>query len=106
MIGKLLREGQMKLQEVGIGRFLESTAETCSTVRINRQYLDSLTIEMRVIDAVTASTEMNLFGKSFATPVMTGAMSGLGSICANPMVEIAKGVLAAGAVNWVGIGEK
>jgi len=105
MIGKLLAEGQAKLQELAIGPFLASSAETGSGVRLNRQYLDSLTIELRIIDAKPASTEMNLFGKAFTTPVMTGALSGLGAVYANPLAETAKGVLAAGAVNWVGIGE-
>lgn len=105
MIGKLLAEGQAKLQDTALGNFLGASAETGNGIRLNRQYLDSLTIEMRVIDAIPASTEMNLFGRSFATPIMTGAMSGIAAICTNPLVETAKGVLSAGAVNWVGIGE-
>jgi 4-hydroxymandelate oxidase len=105
VIGKLLTEGQAKLQESRLGQFLGGGAETSNVIRINRQYIDSLTIEIRALDAVTASTEMNLFGKNFATPIMTGALSGIGGICPNPMVEIAKGILAAGAINWVGIGE-
>lgn len=50
------------------------------------EYLDSLSIEMRVIDSVEASMEMKLFGEAFSTPVMVAALSGLGK----GMVDIAK----------------
>ncbi len=105
MIGKLLAEGTAKLKEIGLGNYADKGAETGSTLRITRQYMDSLTIEARVIDSVEASTKWELFGGAFDTPVMTGALSGLGAICPNPMVEIAKGAKAAGAVMWVGIGK-
>ncbi|HEY3423912.1 MAG TPA: alpha-hydroxy acid oxidase [Negativicutes bacterium] len=105
MIGKLLTEGTNKLKELGIGNFAENGAETGSTIKISRQYIDSLTIEVRAIDAVEASTEMTLFGEVFTTPVMTAALSHLGAICPNPMVEVAKGAKAAGAAMWVGIGD-
>lgn len=105
VIGKLLVEGYNKLQELGIGNYAEKGTETGNVLRLNRNYIDSLTIEIRTIDAVPASTEMTLFGQTFATPVMTAALSGLGAICPNPMVEMAKGAAAAGAAMWVGIGE-
>lgn len=105
MIGKLLAEGASKLKELGRGNFKENGAETGSSPRITRQYIDSLTIEIRAIDSVEASTEMKLFGEVFATPVMTAPLSGLGGIWPNPMVEVAQGAKAAGAVMWVGIGD-
>lgn len=103
MIGKLLAEGASKMKELGLN-FAENGAETSSSLKITRQYMDSLTIEIRAIDSVEASTEMKLFGEVFATPVMTAALSGLGAFCPNPMVEVAKGAQAAGAVMWGGIG--
>lgn len=105
MIGKLLTEGAGKLKELGLGNLKENGAETGSSSRITHQYIDSLTIEIRAIDSVEAATQMSLFGDVFDTPVMTAALSGLGAICPNPMVEVAKGAKAAGAVMWVGIGE-
>lgn len=105
MIGKLLIEGNNKLRELGLGGSLNTGAHTGSVLKITRDYLDSLTIETRVIDSVRASTEMMLFGETFATPVMTAPLSSLGAICPNPMVELAKGARDAGAVMWVGIGE-
>jgi len=104
MIGALLAEGYAKLEEKGID--YRRGAETGSALDINRRYLDSLTIEMRVIDAAEASTEMRLFGHTFATPVMVGALSSLRGLCADPMVEVAKAALAANAVMFVGVGEE
>lgn len=104
MIGKLLADGNNRLRELGLGSFLEKAAETGSVLKITRNYLDSLTIEARMIDSVLASTEITLFGQTFSTPVMTAALSGLGAICSNPMVEMAKGAKNANAVMWVGIG--
>jgi isopentenyl diphosphate isomerase/L-lactate dehydrogenase-like FMN-dependent dehydrogenase len=105
MIGKLLAEGTDKLKEIGLGNYANKGAETGSSLKITRQYMDSLTIETRTIDAVEASTKWTFLGESFATPVMTGALSGLGAICPDPMVEMAKGVKAAGSAIWVGIGK-
>lgn len=106
MIGKLLTEGNARLRELGLGNFMDKGVETGSVLKITRDYLDSMTIETRMIDSVVASTEMTLFGHTFATPVMTAPLSGLGAICSNPMVEVAKGAKEAGAVMWVGIGEE
>jgi 4-hydroxymandelate oxidase len=104
MIGKLLEDGKKKLAEKGIGA--KSGAETGLALKLNREYLDSLMIETRVLDAVEASTEFKLFGESFATPVMVAALSGLGGVHPDGMVEVAKGAAAAGAVMWAGIGDE
>lgn len=73
---------------------------------ITRAYLDSLLVEMRHLDAVMPSTQMTLYGKTFATPVMTGALSHLGNTYPNGMAEMACGASAAGAVVWSGMGPK
>ncbi len=104
MIGKLLADGNNRLRELGLGGFMEKAAETGSVLKITRNYLDSLTIETRMMDSLFACTEMTIFGQTFSTPVMTAALSGLGAICSNPMVEMAKGAKNANAVMWVGIG--
>lgn len=104
MIGKILAEGIEKLNEKGVK--LRNAAGT-GAVRIqNRAYIESLTYETRVIDSMEASTEMSLFGETFATPIMTGALSTLNHVVPNAMVEIAKGALASGAGMWVGIGKE
>lgn len=104
MIGKLLEEGSKILIEKQIG--VRAGAETGSVVRMTREFFDSLAIEIRAIDAVAASTKMELFGRSFKTPVMSAALSGLEGLCKNGMVEVAKGMQAADAVMWAGIGKE
>jgi isopentenyl diphosphate isomerase/L-lactate dehydrogenase-like FMN-dependent dehydrogenase len=74
------------------------------SARITREYFDSLLVELRTIDAVKASTEMELFGETFSTPVMVAALSGLDRTRPGGMVDTAKGAAAAGAVMWTGIG--
>ena len=39
--------------------------------RITREYLDSLLIETRYMNAVSPSTSYELYGKTFASPLMT-----------------------------------
>ncbi len=102
MVENYLRDGEKKLQEKGVAS--KNTAVPGNSVRITRDYIDSLLIEIRAIDSVVASTEMELFGETFRTPVMVAAISGLDNICPNGMVEVAKGAAAAGAVMWAGIG--
>ncbi len=73
--------------------------------QITREYFDSLLIEMRHIDAVLPSTEFELYGETFSTPVMTAALSHLDGCRPNGMAEMAKGAKATNAVMWTGMGE-
>ncbi len=73
--------------------------------QITRDYFDSLLIEMRHIDAVAPSTQLELYGETFSTPVMTAALSHLDSCLPHGTVELAKGAFAANAVMWIGMGE-
>ncbi|AFV02266.1 FMN-dependent alpha-hydroxy acid dehydrogenase [Dehalobacter sp. UNSWDHB] len=98
-----MNDGEKKLQEKGMSS--RYTAAPGNSSRITRDYIDSLLIEMRVIDSIESSSKMGLFGESFATPVMVAALSGLDNIRPNGMVEVAKGA-AAGAVMWSGIGNE
>lgn len=74
--------------------------------RITREYLDSILVEMRHIDAVLPSTKFNLYGEEFDTPIMMAALSHLNNVHDNGMAEMAKGAYMANAVNWAGMGEK
>jgi isopentenyl diphosphate isomerase/L-lactate dehydrogenase-like FMN-dependent dehydrogenase len=104
MIGSYIEESEKRLQEKGMtSRY---SAARGNSPRITREYNDSLLIEMRAIDAVEASTEFRLFDTTFATPVMTAALSGLDNVCSDGMTEVAKGAAAANAVMWAGIGDE
>lgn len=74
---------------------------------ITRQYLDSILIEERLIDARTASLETEIFGTAFRTPVMMPAFSHLYRYQKerNAMLDYTLAAGELGALNWVGMGE-
>jgi isopentenyl diphosphate isomerase/L-lactate dehydrogenase-like FMN-dependent dehydrogenase len=76
------------------------------STQFTRDYFDSLLTEMRHIDGVLPSTELELYGEKFSTPVMMAALSHLQSVHPDGMVEAAKGIKAAGAVMWAGMGDE
>ena len=71
---------------------------------ITRAYIDSLLVEVRHLDAVMPSTEMTLFGKTFATPVATAALSHMGNQYPDGMADMADGANQAGALCFSGMG--
>ena len=73
---------------------------------ITRAYIDSLLVEVRHLDAVMPSTEMTLFGKTFATPVATAALSHMGNQYPDGMAAMADGAHQAGALVFSGMGPK
>ena len=80
-----------------------------SAKELTREYFDNLFLEERLMDTCVPDTAYTLFGEKFATPVMTAALSHLGTFhpdAPNAMVEYAKGAAMAGAVHWIGMGEE
>lgn len=73
-----------------------------NSVKITRNYNDSLLVEMRLIDSVLPTVDMQLFGQTFATPVMMAPLSHIEKSRPDGLVEIAQGAKAAGAVAWIG----
>ena len=78
---------------------------TSNSDKITRDYFDSLLIEPRYIDSDLPSTKLELYGRSFDTPVMTAALSHLGNTAENGMVLYAQAAANANALHWVGMGE-
>lgn len=74
--------------------------------RITREYFDSLLLEMRLIGSTLPDTTLTLYGETFATPVMTAALSHLNKLHPDGMVELARGAKAANAVMWAGMGDE
>lgn len=75
---------------------------------LTRKYYDSLLIEMRLMGATEPNTEVKLFGHTFASPIMTGAMSHMSHYVKGqhgPMEYLAAGAAAAGCLHWVGMVE-
>lgn len=78
-----------------------------SSKEITRNYFDSLLVEMRLMDSVVPNTGITLYGKHFSTPIMTAALSHLGTFhpdMPNGMVQYAQGAAMADAVHWIGMG--
>ena len=73
---------------------------------ITRAYIDSLLVEVRHLDAVMPSTEMTVFGKTFATPVATAALSHMSGQYPDGMAAMAEGAKQAGALVFSGMGPK
>ncbi|MBQ7372340.1 MAG: alpha-hydroxy-acid oxidizing protein [Blautia sp.] len=76
------------------------STEKGDSIRITRNYLDSLLVEGRIVGAVHPSSKIHLFGRSFDTPIMTGALSHL----KNGMAGYAQGAKQAGAICSIGMG--
>ena len=72
--------------------------------RIAREYIDSLRIETRYMDATHPATDFTLYGETFASPVMTAALSHLDHFMFPGAADaLARGAQAAGAVLWYGM---
>lgn len=72
----------------------------------NRHYLDSIHVEMRVIDSVEPDLSTQIFGESFASPIMTPAFSHLNKVGKDgrlPMNEYAVAAKQMNLLNWVGM---
>lgn len=71
-----------------------------------RAYFDSILIETRHLDSAAPDTSLQLYGKTFSTPIMTAAFSHLNGTRENGMAEMARGAYMADAVNWAGMGSE
>jgi isopentenyl diphosphate isomerase/L-lactate dehydrogenase-like FMN-dependent dehydrogenase len=73
---------------------------------ITREYFDSLLFEMRHLDAVTPSTQIELFGELFQTPVMFAALSHLNKAGKDTSVQAARAIASIGGVMFYGMAEE
>ncbi len=75
--------------------------------RISREYIDSLRIETRYMDAAFPATDFELYGERFASPIMTAALSHLDHFMFPGAAEaLARGAAAANAVLWYGMADE
>lgn len=70
---------------------------TFKTDEITREYFNSMLIIPRYLDSDLPDINIELFNRTYKTPVMTAALSHLHNICENAMFEFAKGAHEAGA---------
>ncbi|MCL2571603.1 MAG: alpha-hydroxy-acid oxidizing protein [Defluviitaleaceae bacterium] len=85
---------------------MEKKTNLADANQLTRAYFDSLLLEMRHFDATLPDTTLNLYGETFATPVMMAALSHLNNCHPDGLVEMARGAKAANAVMWAGMGDE
>lgn len=82
-------------------------SEAGNSNRITRDYLDSLLIETRYMDSGSPALDFDLYGKRFASPVMTAALSHLDHFMfPGAAAALAGGAKEAGAVLWYGMADE
>ena len=72
----------------------------------NRNFLDSIHMEMRVIDSLEPDLTTKIFGVEYASPIMMPAFSHLNKVGKDgkkPMIEYAKAAKELNVLNWVGM---
>lgn len=86
---------------------MQNLQNPASSKEITRAYFDSLLLEQRLMDSAVPDTELVLYEQCFSTPIMTAALSHIGTFnpdMPNGMVEYAKAAAEVGAVHWIGMG--
>ena len=74
--------------------------------RIARAYIDSLRIETRYMDSTIPDLTFSLYGQTFASPIMTAALSHLDHFMFPGAADaLAQGAAAAKAALWYGMAE-
>ena len=72
----------------------------------NRNFLDSIHVEMRIIDSIEPNLTTKIFGEEYASPIMMPAFSHLNKVCKDnkkPMIEYARAAKELNILNWVGM---
>ncbi|MFI3213766.1 MAG: alpha-hydroxy acid oxidase [Eubacteriales bacterium] len=84
-----------------------SKVKDCNNANeITRAYMDGLLIESRYIDSGIPDIKLDLYGKTFDSPIMISAFSHLGNWHSNGMVEMALGAKEANICDFVGMGDE
>lgn len=113
LYGEIWEKGLARIRELGREADLVLAAETQAAARLNREYLDRLTFEMRLLDPVVADLRTTIFGVELPSPIVAAALSFgrvLGLLTAHGpqygtgyLEPIAAGVKAAGSLMGVGV---
>ncbi len=106
---ELHEKGMERIRESNALDLLELGAETRSQNRLNREYMESLTLEMRLMDSGFATTKTILFGHDVPFPIHCAAicdgrlLNRLAAYWEEPYLEeFAHAVVEAGSWLWVG----
>ena len=69
----------------------------------NRNYLDQILVEQRLVDAAVPDLHVTLLGKTFSTPVMSAAFSHLDHGDTHYAAHLSHAFQQCGALNWWGM---
>ncbi len=107
---EITHKGLQILQQAGIEHWMDLGAETQTQNRLNREYIDSLTFEMRFLgDGRWADSRTTLFGVDLPAPIMPAALTASRVInklafWEDPYLELfTAGVAQAKSAMWVGM---
>ncbi len=93
-------EAELRMRDIG---FLLDGVETEFVISNNRRVLDQYTIRQRCIDGVMPSTECTVLGVNLKTPIIMSSMTmPIPAIVDEGLMEVAKGLGAAGSLIWTG----
>ncbi len=87
---------------------MEQDIYRSDTNLINREYMNSILFEERLIGSVEADTSCEIFGRKYTSPVMMPAFShlkALGEGRQSGMIEYSTAAAKSGILNWVGMVE-
>ena len=99
----LIAKGILKNYAMGEKSHLRQGAETNFVNAFNHRYFERFGFKFRMIDSREANTEITLFKKTFKTPILSGALSGMADITEKPLAKIAAGIKDSGSMMWLGI---
>jgi 4-hydroxymandelate oxidase len=71
---EIYEAGLDRIRSIGMEPYLDLGAETRSQNRLNRQHMDSLVFEMRLLDSQQSDTSTTLFGTRLRAPIMAAAI--------------------------------
>jgi isopentenyl diphosphate isomerase/L-lactate dehydrogenase-like FMN-dependent dehydrogenase len=71
---EIVEEGLLQIRRAGMESFLDLGAETRTQNRVNRAYIDAITLEMQVLGSAPADTRTELFGHHISSPITAAAL--------------------------------
>lgn len=72
---EIVDKGMERIREANALHLLDLGAETRSQNRLNREFMESLTFEMRFMGSIFASTKTTLFGHEVPYPIQSATIS-------------------------------
>ena len=105
---ELVERALARIRPLGMEPYLDLGSETRSGNRLNREYMQSISIEMRILRSRPATTAAKLFGGDVTAPIVASALcesrilKRLGPWSPPYLEQIAKGLAEAGSMMSTG----